>query len=258
MTRQFLIGQCLNASGSRTVAQVLARRDAAAIANLARQHAEAGADYLDLCAAGTGDEVDDLPWFVQVVQSVVDVPLSLDTHDPEALRRALPLCQRPPLINSVSLGPPASMWALLRDWAHCPVVALCLDEQGADTTAAQRLQTAARLAERLQGCGVPPGNIVFDPLTLPAVNGRDAQNATLQTMTLLRERFPMSHILCAVGNYGYGLSAAMRRLAERAYAEAAFEAGADAFLCDPLDRRLMALLSGLPRASGPPCVGHSR
>lgn len=230
-------------TGSRRVAQAVARRDADAIAAIARRQRALGADWLDVCAAGLRDESDALQWLVQTVQTTADVPLSLDTHDPDALRRALPLCRRPPLINSVSLTQPEDTWAILRDWAHCSVVALCLDEYGAKATADERLEVAARLADRLGDCGFAPEHILFDPLTLPVVNGPDARRVTLQTMTALRERFPASRILCAVSNSGYGLSGPARRAAEREYAQAALRAGADTLLCDPT---LLACLGDAP------------
>ena len=254
MRRPLIIGQCLNASGSRRVARALARRDAGTIAGIARRQIAAGADWLDVCAAGSDDESNDLQWLVQTVQDVADVPLSLDTHNPDALRRALPLCRRPPLINSVTQSQADDLWALLRDWTHCSVVAHCLGEGAADTTVLERLDIARRLADCLQGCGFAAESILFDPLTLPARNGRDAQNRTLQTMTALREQFPMSGVLCAVGNYGFSLEAPMRRAAERYYAASARRAGADAFLCDPI-RLGPASLAGLGY-SAPDVVGE--
>lgn len=220
-------------AGNLRVAQAVARRDADAIAAVARRQAALGADWLDVCAAGLSDESDALQWLVQIVQAATDVPLSLDTHDSDALRRALPLCRRSPLINSISLTQSEATWALLRDWTHCSVVALCLGEDGPKATVNGRLVVAARLADRLSDCGGLPERIVFDPLTLPAANGPDARWVTLHTMTALREQFPASRILCAVGNYGYGLPTQRRRAAERDYAEASLRAGADALLCDP-------------------------
>lgn len=243
MNRPLVIGQCLNASGSRRVARALTRRDAAAIADIARRQVAAGAELLDVCASGADDEPHALQWLVQTVQTVVDVPLSLDTHDPDALQGVLPLCRRPPLINSVCLTQSEDVWPLLCDWSHCSIVALCLDERGATTTVRERTEIAARLAVRLHACGFAPERILFDPLTLPTRNGRAAQDATLQTMIALRGRFPTSRVLCAVGNYGYGLSIPMRRLAERSYAEIALRAGADALLCDPISLGLASLRS---------------
>lgn len=249
MSRPLVIGQCLNAAGSRSVAQALARRDACVITDVARRQAEAGADYLDLCAAGTDDEPGALCWLVHTVQDAIDVPLSLDTHNTEALRRALPLCRRLPLINSLSANQTEETWALLRDWTQCPVVALCLGERGVTATAGQRLKAAARLADRLAACGVPPERLIFDPLTLPAREGRGAQDTTLQAMTLLRERFPTSGVLCAVGNSGFGLTGPLRRTVERSFAGMALGAGADAFLCDP---------RAFTAPPGPFCAGRSR
>lgn len=228
-----IIGQCLNTSGSRRVAQAVARRDADVIAAIARRQVAAGTDWLDVCAVGTGDEPGDLQWLVQTVQTTVDVPLSLDTHNPDALRLVLPLCRHFPLINSVSLTLSEVTWTILRDWAHCSIVALCLDTQGIGASVAARLEMAQRLADRLGDCGFSPEHILFDSLTLPAKNGPEAQRITLRTIAELREHFPASHVLCAVGNFGYGMPTQKRRNVERTYAITALRAGTDTLLCDP-------------------------
>lgn len=243
MTRLRLISQRLNAAGSHVIRRALRAREAVTITDLACRQVDAGADCLDLCAMGMNDEPDALEWLVATVQSVTDVPLSLNTQNPDALRRVLPLCRRPPLLNSVSDALPRfeETVALLRDSPLCSVVALCLDERGTHTNVPQRLEIASRLADRLNDEDIPPERIVFDPLTLPATAGPEALGVTLQTMTALRDHFSTSRILAVVGNYGYGLSA-QRRTVEREYAQAASQAGADAFLCDLTDDALRSLL----------------
>ena len=99
-----LIAQRLNSGGSRTVHEAIQRRDAAVIARIAREQARAGADYLDVNAAawGEAEEPEALRWLVTTVQEAVDVPLSLDSMNADALRSVLPLCRKPPLLNGFS------------------------------------------------------------------------------------------------------------------------------------------------------------
>jgi cobalamin-dependent methionine synthase I len=234
VTRLIIVGQNLNASGSRRTAQALQFRDSRAISEIARRQAAFGADMLDVCASGIADEIGALAWLVQTIQEAVDVPLSLDTADPAVVRRILPLCRRAPWLNvDFSDLPPQSddMIALLRDNPALPVVAACRDSSRIDLSVDHRLTVAQRLALELRGYGFAASQIVFDPIMLPASAGPVTFAATLDTIILLRRQFPESRILCAVGNYSYGLRA--KRTAENFCAEAARSAGADVFLCDP-------------------------
>jgi cobalamin-dependent methionine synthase I len=77
-----IIGEKINGTLKKTAAAI-ADRDAAYIQNLAQRQAEAGANYLDLNAGtAAGREPDDLVWLINTVQSVVDVPLCLDSQPP--------------------------------------------------------------------------------------------------------------------------------------------------------------------------------
>lgn len=229
-----LIAQNLNSGGSRRVHDVIQRREAAAIAQIAGEQARAGADYLDVNAAawGEAEEPDALRWLVEAVQEAVDVPLSLDSTNAAALRSVLLLCRRPPLLNGFSgaLPDPEAFLSLTRDFPGLLVVALCLDTQGTRTDAGQRIEIAARLVGQLAAQGVGEGSLILDPVTLPSSCGAEALTITLETMRCLRAQFPRSRILGVPGDYSFGL--AQRRAAEREYTAKAREAGADAFLCD--------------------------
>src|SRR5512142_3361857 len=97
-----IIGEKINGT-RKLVGKAIAERDAAFIQNLAKKQADAGAHWLDVNAGTRPDlEPDDLVWLVNLVQEVTDVPLCLDTANPKALRAAMSIVKRTPLINSVS------------------------------------------------------------------------------------------------------------------------------------------------------------
>src|SRR5579863_7350816 len=98
-----IIGERLTSGNPSVKAAVLAR-DSAAIADLARRQAIAGADYLDIGTAALGKESEagHLIWLMSAVQEAVGLPLSLDSQNATALRAVLPLCRRPPILNSFS------------------------------------------------------------------------------------------------------------------------------------------------------------
>jgi 5-methyltetrahydrofolate--homocysteine methyltransferase len=98
---------------------------------------------------------------------VVDVPLCIDTADPEALEAALKAYEGKPLINSVN-GEERSLAAVLplvKEYGAA-VIGLCMDDNGISTNADERLKVAAKILERAGKLGIPAQNIVIDPLAL--------------------------------------------------------------------------------------------
>lgn len=209
------ISQRLNAGGSRAVAAAIAARNADAIAEIARAEARAGADYLDVNAAAQGQdaaaEPEALGWLVEAVQAATDVPLCLDSVNPDALRHVLPLCRRPPLRNCLSGVSGEDTWALLREWPTLPVIAVCLDTAGTRTGADQRVVIAEVLMERMGALGVGEGNVILDPVTLPSSCGPEALAVTLETLRRLRRRFPAARLLGVPGNFSHGGFGGSRR-----------------------------------------------
>ena len=98
-----IVGEKINTS-RQSIEEAVRKKDATFIANVAREQAEAGADYIDV-NAGTflEQEVDYLCWLVETVQSEVDLPLSLDSPNPKALFEAIKWHKGEPMINSISL-----------------------------------------------------------------------------------------------------------------------------------------------------------
>ena len=98
-----LIGEKLNGS-IPAVADAIARRDESVLRTRAQAQAEAGADYLDVCASvDVAVEADTLRWMIDIAQSQTALPLCVDSPNPDALVAALPLCRRAGVVNSVSL-----------------------------------------------------------------------------------------------------------------------------------------------------------
>src|SRR6202034_868125 len=96
-----IIGELINCTRKK-VGAAAATRDAEFFKDIARRQVSAGADMLDVNGGLPGQELEVLPWLVNIVQEAVPVPLCLDSADPEALRRALPLCKQRAMINSIT------------------------------------------------------------------------------------------------------------------------------------------------------------
>ena len=162
-----IIGEKINGTRQR-VAQAIEERDAVLIQDLAVRQAEAGAAWLDV-NAGThpSREPDDLIWLVQTIQSAVEVPLCLDSANPQALAAAIQVVARTPMINSIS-GEPQRLEGILPLVAEhgCPVIALAMDDKGIPETCERRMEVVRKVMEAVRASGVPDESVYLDPLAM--------------------------------------------------------------------------------------------
>ena len=147
-----IVSEKINTS-RKSIEEAVRKKDATFIANVAREQAEAGADYIDV-NAGTflEQEVDYLCWLVETVQSEVDLPLSLDSPNPKALSEAMKRHKGEPMINSISLEEERfkSLLPVITS-QPCRVVALCMAKTSMPTTTEERVQVSSELIEKLTG-----------------------------------------------------------------------------------------------------------
>jgi 5-methyltetrahydrofolate--homocysteine methyltransferase len=236
----FVVGERINATRKR-VGEAVRNRDAEHIKQEALKQVEAGADMLDVNGGVAGDEVEALPWLVELVQEVVEVPLCLDSPNPEALAKALPLCNLPPMINSISgegdklekLGPLAVEF-------DASVIALCLSDGGMPKGVDDRLETASKLVEGLTGLGVPIGRIYIDPCVFPTSTDGNAGSYVLAAIRRLRTDYPDAHTICGASNISFGLP--LRKLINGAFLAMLMANGLDSAIIDPCDKITNAML----------------
>jgi 5-methyltetrahydrofolate--homocysteine methyltransferase len=167
-----IIGEKINGTRQR-VAQAIEERNAALIRDLATKQAEAGAAWLDV-NAGTrrSREPDDLIWLVETIQPVVEIPLCLDSANPQALAAAIQVVERTPMINSIS-GEPQRLEGILPLVAEhgCPVIALAMDDTGIPETCERRMEVVRKLMEVTHASGVPDDSVYLDPLAMTLAAG---------------------------------------------------------------------------------------
>ena len=236
-----IVGEKINSSISK-VAKAIETRDLKFIQDLAMGQVEAGARYLDV-NAGTSimSEVQDIEWLVNTVQEVVDVPLCIDSPNPEAIKAGIRLCkaQEPPMINSIT-GEKERMEAILPLVAECggPVIALTSDEGGMPETVEDRLAVAERIYNAVQEYGIGPERLFFDPLVFPLSTSSENGLVFLNAVRSIKERCPGVKTISGLSNISYGLP--KRKLINRVFLTLALGAGMDAAIMDPLDKRIMA------------------
>lgn len=236
-----IIGEKINGT-RKAVAKAIAERDAEFIQNLAKRQVDAGAHWLDI-NAGTlpSREADDLTWLIRLVQEVVDVPLCLDSANPDALSAVMKEVNQTPMINSIS-GEASRLTGTLPIVAQngCEVIALCMDDEGIPTTAEERLNVAHKIFSETRRAGIPDDKIYVDPLVMTISTNTDAGQVTLNTMRAVRAEYPQAHISCGLSNVSFGLP--VRALVNRTFLVLALAAGMDTAIIDPNDRELQAAM----------------
>ncbi|MFB3923495.1 MAG: dihydropteroate synthase [Terriglobia bacterium] len=253
-----VIGELINCTRKR-VGAAAQSRDAEFIKEVARQQANAGADLLDVNGGLPGQEAECLAWLVGIVQEAVEIPLCLDSSDPAALRRALPLCAKRPMINSITDEPARydAVLPLLKEFRP-QVIALCMSPAGPPVAVDDRVATASRLVDRLTAAGMALEDIFVDPCVLPASTGPEHGQAILEAVGQIKARFPGVHISAGVSNVSYGLP--LRKLLNEVFLVLLLGRGLDAAIVDPCDQQLMTNLRAAEALLGRDeyCVAYLR
>jgi 5-methyltetrahydrofolate--homocysteine methyltransferase len=232
-----VIGELINCTRKK-VGEAARNRDIEFFKEIARRQAQAGAGMLDVNGGVPGQEMEVLPWLVDIVQETVTTPLCLDSADPAALRRALPLCKQRAMINSIT-DEPARLQALLpllKEFRP-KVIALCLGEAGPPNTTADRLATATHLVDRLTAEGFVLDDIYVDPCVLPISTGPEHGKSLVEATGLIKARYPGIHVSAGVSNVSFGLP--MRKLLNEVLIVLLMAQGLDAAIVDPCDSLLM-------------------
>jgi 5-methyltetrahydrofolate--homocysteine methyltransferase len=181
-----LIGKC--AAPKRQPASDWASRHIDMIKNGALAQVAAGADVVNVCIdAAVTEQTTLLPRAVEAVQEVVEVPLSIDSADPQALVAALKVYQGKPLVNSVT-GEEGSLSQVLPLVAEhqAAVIGLCVDEEGIPDDPKERLAIARKIIQRAKALGIPREDVLINCMTKAIEADQKAASVTLETIRLVR------------------------------------------------------------------------
>ena len=204
--KPILIGERINPTGKSKFKQALRDHDIEYILREGFAQAEKKVQVLDVnLGLPEIDEVAMLKEVVVKLQSVIDLPLQIDTSDPVALEGALRLYNGKALINSVN-GKEESMnsvFPLVKKYGGV-VVALTLDENGIPETVEGRLAIAKRIYDKAAEYGISKKDIIVDVLTMSISTDGQAANTTLEAVAGIKEKFGGKTIL-GVSNVSFGL-----------------------------------------------------
>lgn len=228
-----MIGERINPTGKKKLAEALRRGDMETVKNEARAQVAAGARILDVNVVAEGvSEIDMLPRAIEAILEVVDVPLCIDVNNPGALKKALEVYPGKALVNSVSAEKKSLEEILPLVKAYkAAVIALTLDDAGIPKTAEKRLEIACRIVEAAAAAGIPKEDIIVDSLCLALGSDDKAAAMTLRAVKLIKDELGVNQTLGA-SNVSFGLPD--RMLVNRAFLPLAIAAGVTCPTVDPL------------------------
>lgn len=227
-----IIGEKINPTGRKKLAAALQAGDYDYVRELAQGQVAAGAEVLDVNVGVPG--MDDVALMEQVVRLVagwVDVPLCLDSPNPAALAAGLRAAPGKPLVNSVSGEESrlSSILPLVKD-RGAAVIGLLMDDNGIPMTPEARLAVAEKIMERAARIGLPPEDVVIDPLVMAVGADSTAGLVTLETIRLVHEKLG-ANVNLGASNVSHGMPE--RPVINMAFLSLAMGVGATCAITDP-------------------------
>ena len=235
-----IIGEKLNGS-IPSCAKAIAERDADYIRTYAKKQADANATFIDCCTSVNEGELEVMEWMVNLIQEVTDLPIALDSPDPQVLVDSMKFCKRPGLINSVSgEGNKIDLiFPVIAD-TKWEVMALLSDDTGIPKTAAKRIEVFEKIMAKAKEYGISPSRIHIDPLIEMLCTSEDGIAMVVEAMQYIRSKYPTIHISGAVSNISFNLPG--RKIVNQAFTVLAMNAGMDSAVLDPTNRDLLGII----------------
>lgn len=245
-----VIGERLNATGSRAFRDLVLAEDLDGMVALAKEQAAEGAHVLDVMVDYVGrDGVPDMQRLVKELRTQSTLPLVFDSTEPPVIETALKLYGGKAIVNSINLedGERKISRVLPLIKRHgAAAIALTIDEEGQARTTEWKLKVARRIYDiAVNRHGMEPDDLLFDFLTFPLGSGQeDLRKDAMETLNAIRamkEEFPRVNTVLGVSNVSFGLKPAVRRVLNSVFLHEAVEHGLDSAIVNskqilPLNR----------------------
>jgi len=236
-----IIGERLNASGSRKVRELLAEEDWDGLVSVARGQVKENAHVLDVNVDYVGrDGESDMHELVSRLVTNVNLPLMLDSTEWQKMEAGLKVAGGKCILNSTNYEDGDERFFKVLELARrfgAGVVVGTIDEDGMARTAEKKFAIAQRAYRDALEFGIPAHEIFYDPLALPISTGieEDRLNgrATVDAIRMIRENLPGVHVVLGVSNVSFGLSPAARITLNSVFLHDCCEAGMDAAIVSP-------------------------
>ena len=234
-----VVGERINPTGKKRFQQALRDGDMNYILEQAVSQAEAGAQILDVNVGAPGvDEPALMEQVVKALQSVVSLPLQLDSSHADALERGLRVYNGKPIVNSVNGEPEVleKVLPLCKKYGAA-VVGLAIDQKGIQPGAEDRVAIARRIKEAALAAGIPQEDLYIDCLTLTASAQQKDVLATVEALHTCKTELGVRTIL-GVSNISFGLPC--RTYLNTTFLTMAMYAGLDLAIMNPSSEEMMA------------------
>jgi 5-methyltetrahydrofolate--homocysteine methyltransferase len=250
-----VIGERINPTGRKLLAEELKHGDYSRVEADALAQVAAGAHVLDVNAGiPLADEPAILAQSIRLIQSITDVPLSIDSSIVEALEAGLQAYQGKALLNSVTGEEERLERILPLVKKHgCAVIAISNDDTGISEDPDVRFEVARKIVERAMDHGIPAGDVVVDPLVMPIGAINTAGRQVMHIVRRLREELQVNST-CGASNMSFGLP--NREGLNCAFIGMAIAGGMTSAITNPLNAELMQAVRGADVVMGhdPECM----
>lgn len=238
-----IIGERINPTGRKILAAEMVVGDYSRVEKDVVEQVQAGAHMLDVNAGiPLADEPRILAETIQLVQSITDLPLAIDSSIVEALRCGLEVYQGKALVNSVTGEEERleSVLPLVKKYGAA-VVAISNDETGISSDPDVRFEVAKRIVERAEDHGIPHADIVVDPLVMPIGAVNTAGKQVLHLLNRLKNELKVNST-CGASNVSFGLP--NRNGINGAFLSMAIQAGLTSAITNPLHKEVVQSCMG--------------
>jgi len=201
-----IIGECINPTRRKKLVSTLQEGNFDYVLELAESQIKAGADVLDVNVGYPGvDDVKLLPQTVLAIRKRFDIPLCLDSPNPDAIEAALKVAGGKCLINSVN-GEEKSLKSLLKiaKEYEAAIIGLVMDDDGITHDPIKRLSIAEKILDRAVKTGIKEENLIIDPLAMAVSADSRACIVTLETIKLVHQKLGLN-ITIGASNISFGL-----------------------------------------------------
>jgi 5-methyltetrahydrofolate--homocysteine methyltransferase len=231
-----IVGEKLNASGSKKCRDLLNTEDWDSLVSLAKSQVREGAHILDVNVDYVGrDGVKDMHELASRLVNNITLPLMLDSTEWQKMEAGLKVAGGKCILNSTNYEDGEERFYKLLDIAKqygAGIVIGTIDEDGMGRTADKKFEIAKRAYDAAIAYGIPASEIFFDTLALPISTGieedRENGKATVESIRRIRQELPDCHVLLGVSNVSFGLNPAARQVLNSIFLHECMQAGMDA------------------------------
>lgn len=238
-----VIGERINPTGRKVLAHEMANGDYSRVERDALEQVQAGAHMLDVNAGiPLADEPAILAETIRLVQSITDVPLSIDSSIVAALERGLEVYRGKALVNSVTGEEERleQVLPLVKKYGAA-VVAISNDESGISEDPDERFEVARRIVERAEDHGIPRADVVVDPLVMPIGAVNSAGRQVMHLLNRLKSELRVN-TTCGASNVSFGLP--NRNGINGVFLSMAMQAGLSSAITNPLHTEVIQSCMG--------------